>query len=1282
MVLLNLAAAVLAGDAVHAQVSDHIASAVDTSQTQALVNHHPLWAVPANDAGVVAANQPMENLTLVLARSPEQEQAFKQLLEDQQDAASPSYHKWLTAAEIGESFGLSDNDIASITGWLRSQGLHVNRVAPSRALIAFSGSAGDIGRAFQTELHHYQVHGEQRVSVASDPMIPVALAPAIKAVRGLYTIDERPFHRETRLQSDAPNFTITSGGVTYHFIAPSDFATIYDLPGAVTGAGTTIGIVSEARTNFADFANFRTLTGSTFGNPTEVVPTAFGGVDPGPAYTSPASCNTCGPLDAQGEATLDVLRSGSVAPGASLLSVVASSASGGVGVDAEYLIESTPVPAQVMTISFGACEAEAGGSGVDFWDTLFQQAAGEGISVFVSSGDSGASGCDTGFATPPANPVANSPNYICSSSYATCVGGTEFNDAGNPTSYWNASNGAGLSSALSYIPEGAWNEPLNSESQPQAAASGGGVSAYILTPSWQTGTGVPAARTGRYTPDVAFSGSSHDGYFACFAAGDGSCVSNSGSYPFVVFSGTSADAPAMAGVAALLGQKSGAAIGNINPAIYGMAASTPAAFHPVSVASSGVSNCSAATPSMCNNSAPGPTGLSGGQAGYLLGQTGGYSEVTGLGSLDVTQFIDNYTNSNSSKFTPTVTVSAQPSVTTAQSVSVEITVTGNGSTVPTGSVTISSGSYTSAAEALNIPGPGSNSVFIVIPSGGLALGTDTLTADYTSNSSTYFSAAGSTSITVTPATQTPTVTVTPSSSSITTTQSLQVTVTVSGGSGAPTPTGSVVLKSGTSSTWTATLSGGSASIIISAGVLALGTDTLAATYTPDANGAVTYSSATGSNSVNVTAATKTNPGLTWNPPGAITYGTALGAAQLDATANVPGTFAYSPAAGTVLTAGSQVLTVNFTPTDSTDYATATSIVTLIVNKTAPVVTWPTPAAITYGTALSVTQLDATANTPGTFVYAPGAGFVPFAGQKTLTVTFSPTDTVDYNTAAGSTTLTINKATPVLTWITPAAVSVGTTLSTAQLNATASVPGTFVYNPAAGTVMSTAGSTTLSAAFTPTDSTDNNNATGSVVLVVNAATPSTFSVGGTSVTAAPGANSGNTSTITLTPSGGFTGAVTLSAVVTQSPSGVQDPPTLSFGSTSPVSITGANAVTATLTVTTTAATVGANVLPAHPGSLRLAGGAALACVLLFWLPVRRRDRRNILGLYALLVALACGVSACGGSNSSSSSGGGGGGGGGGNSNPGTTAGSYIITVTGTSGSTSSTTTINLTITSAI
>jgi subtilase family serine protease len=655
-----------------------------------------------------------------------------------------------------------------------------------------------VGRAFGTELHYYKVSGKQLLSVSSDPTIPESLAPAIRSVRGLFTIEERPFHFAAPEEAIAPNLTISSGGTTYHFLAPDDFATIYDLPAGVTGAGTTIGIVAEARTDAADFNNFKSLTGSTFSNPTEVIPTAFGGVDPGPAYTAPQSCgSSCGLLDDQGEATLDVLRAGSVAPGASLLLVTASSASGGIGVDAQYFVQSNPVPAQVMSISFGACELAAGPSGVDFWDSLFQQAAGEGISVFVSSGDSGASGCDSAFTTPPASPYPNSPNYICSSSYATCVGGTEFNDSTNPSIYWNSNNGVGLASALSYIPEGAWNEPLTSGSTPEVAATGGGVSAYILTPSWQTGTGVPSARSGRYTPDVSFSASGHDGYFACFAAGSGSCVSGSGGTPFTVFSGTSAAAPGMAGVAALLNQQSRAAQGNLNPSLYAMAAGTPAAFHPVSVASSGVSNCTTATPSMCNNSIPGPTALSGGQAGYQLGQTGGYSLVAGLGSLDVAQFINGYTNTGSSKPTPTVTLLAQPTVTTAQSASILITVTGG--TPPTGTVTLYSGSYASAVTTLDIPGPGSNSVYIVIPSGALALGTDTLTASYTSTSLNYADASGSTTIVAT---------------------------------------------------------------------------------TP-----------------------KPVPTITWATPAAIVYGTALGATQLDATASVPGTFVYSPVAGTVFTAG-------------------------------------------------------------------------------------------------------------------------------------------------------------------------------------------------------------------------------------------------------------------------------------------------------------------------------------------------------------------------------------------
>src|SRR5271163_2609294 len=461
-----------------AQVANQVARPVETTKVVALPNHHPSWANSNNDLGLVPANSMLGQMTLVLSRSSAQELALEKLLSDQQNPASADYHHWLTPTEMGERFGLSQEDIVSVGSWLQSQGLNVSWVSPSRTFIGFNGTAADVGRAFQTEFHYYNVNGARRVSAASDPMIPEALVPSIKAVRGLYTIDDRPLHHARGGRSASPNFT--AGPCTY-FVAPADFATIYDLPGGLTGAGVTNGIVGISRTDFADFDNFRSLTRTTFANTTEIVPTALGGVDPGKGYTSPPAGGVS--VGGQSEATLDVTRVGSIAQAGSILLVVATSDSGGIAADAQYLVETQPVPAQIMSISFGACELEGGPSGVTFWDGLFQQAAAEGISVFVSSGDSGASGCDAPFTTPPANPPLNSPNYICSSSYATCVGGTEFNDTSNPSMYWSSTNGAGLSSALSYIPEGAWNEPLDPSSMaPIVAASGGGVSAVIATP--------------------------------------------------------------------------------------------------------------------------------------------------------------------------------------------------------------------------------------------------------------------------------------------------------------------------------------------------------------------------------------------------------------------------------------------------------------------------------------------------------------------------------------------------------------------------------------------------------------------------------------------------------------------------------------------------------------------------------------------------------------------------------------------------------------------------------
>jgi len=265
-------------------------------------------------------------------------------------------------------------------------------------------------------------------------------------------------------------------------------------------------------------------------------------------------------------------------------------------------------------------------------------------------------------------------------------------------------------------------------------------------------------------------------------------------------------------------------------------------------------------------------------------------------------------------------------------------------------------------------------------------------------------------------------------------------------------------------------------------VLTAGLQTLSVTFTP--TDSTDYSTATSTVQLTVN---KVAPVVTWATPVAIPYGTALSAAQLDASSTVAGTFVYTPAAGAVLTAGLQTLSVTFTPADSTDYSTATATVQLTVNKAAPVVTWATPVAIPYGTALSAVQLDAGSTVAGTFVYTPAAGAVLTAGLQTLSVTFTPTDSTDYSTATATVTLTVNKATPAIPWTTPAAIPYGTALSAAQLDASSTVAGTYVYSPAAGAVL-TAGLQTLSVTFTPTDSTDYSTATATVQLTVNMATP--------------------------------------------------------------------------------------------------------------------------------------------------------------------------------------------------
>jgi pseudomonalisin len=602
----------------------------------------PAWAKAPNQT----AEQPVDlakllGVSVLLSRDAAAESAFSQLVANQQNPMSPLYHHWLTPQQVGKLYGPTATDLAAVTSWLASQGLTVESTSPNGLIIRASGSMASVGGAFHTNFGMFADKGRQRLSAISAPSIPAALAPVIRSVHGLTQTQYEPHSRfsvhTARTLGVRP--LVDLGGGSYA-VLPNDFSVIYDIASiyAAGDQGATIGskpqhvaIIGKSRIVASDIANFEALAGLPSNQPNVVL----AGKDPGVATGSSVGYAS--------EATLDVDRVIGTAPGAQADLVISADTSTDDGVDIgiAYNIETLRDP--IMTISFGSCEAQNGSAEADYLNSEFQTAASEGISTFVSADDSGVAGCDTPFAavTSAETPQVASINVLCSSGYVTCVGGTQFSDQVNPSLYWASGNtNPGDESALSYIPEGAWNESStvngNGATVYQVAGGGGGVSAYIAKPSWQSGLGVPADGF-RDVPDVSFTAADHDGYLGCFAAGGGSCVSSSGGTQITVFSGTSAAAPGMAGIAALLNTKSGAAQGNLNPMLYRLAASTPAAFHDVTVASSGVSDCTAAIPSICNNSTPGQSSLTGGLAGYLVGT--GYDLATGLGSLDVAHFI-------------------------------------------------------------------------------------------------------------------------------------------------------------------------------------------------------------------------------------------------------------------------------------------------------------------------------------------------------------------------------------------------------------------------------------------------------------------------------------------------------------------------------------------------------------------------------------------------------------------------------------------------------------------
>jgi pseudomonalisin len=594
--LLLLAALNLSSHAQNAPMlarpRDRVAGVIDEQQRIILRgNHHPL-AQLKYDKGRVAASFRMSHMILTLKPDEAQQQALDELVYALHNPESPLYHLWLTPETYGQMFGVSDNDLAQVTNWLQQHGMTVDEVTPGRRAIVFSGNAAQVSAAFHTQIRNYRVNKESHHANASDPEIPETLADVVDGVVSLHDFHARPLHRP--LNRPATAYTSGSG----HYLSPSDFATIYNLATlyqqAINGSGQSIAIAGRININLSDVRLFR----SSFGLPANDPQIIVNGANPGIYDTNE-----------EVEAVLDVEWSGAVARNAAVKFVVSGStnASDGVYLSAQYIVSHNLAP--VMSLSFGLCEAALGSSGNSFMNNLWQQAAAQGITVLVSSGDSGAAGCDGSSATIATHGAGI--NGLCSTTYGVCVGGTQFNDTASPSLYWSPSNAAGTQgSALSYIPEKVWNE-----SGPSGLwSTGGGASTVYTKPTWQVGAGVPADKK-RDVPDVSLTAAGHDGYLIYMNGNLGSA------------GGTSAASPAFAGLMALVVQNSGARQGNPNPTFYSIAARQAAGgaavFHDIVAG---------------NNSVPGVTGFSAG-AGYDL--------ATGLGSVDGTMLVTHWADATS-----------------------------------------------------------------------------------------------------------------------------------------------------------------------------------------------------------------------------------------------------------------------------------------------------------------------------------------------------------------------------------------------------------------------------------------------------------------------------------------------------------------------------------------------------------------------------------------------------------------------------------------------------------
>ncbi len=757
----------------YAAVPDRITGTIGSSNGVALKGHVAHWATPQFDQGPVESSRTMR-VTMLFMPTTQQLATLKELIADQQDTTSPKYHQWLTAQQFGQQFGLSQGDIGKISSWLQAQGFKITYVAKGQDFLSFEGNAGQVERAFQTQIHNYRVNGKMHFGNATAPVIPAALGGIVGGFRGLHDFTPHPMLKQHA------NYTFTANGRTFTALAPGDIATIYDINPLyqmnpkIDGTGQNVAIAGQSDVYLADLVDFRaafglsTISGCTLDSTNSIIQAGSctsgnfemvtpNGADPG---LSPG---------ALGESDLDIETLSGVARGAKIVFVTSPASTGGVDTSVSWAVDNQLAP--VISYSYGLCEAFVTAPAIAAVDPEYMKADALGISFFAASGDAASATCDADNGTYPAI-LGPSVSYPASSAYLTGVGGTEFNEGSG--SYWNSSNGSDGGSAKSYIPELGWNETLvggsldGSGGGPSNCACGTGLTSVTDSqgtfqfeickaptaggfpkPSWQSG--VTPNDSVRDVPDISFSASNYnDPYIVCTPQSEiqgdpnvstSSCVSGITTALATynsAFGGTSASTPVAAGMTALLNQYLGTnGLGLVNPQIYKLYGTNPSAFHDILDGSSSttgdnsdnVVDCTPGTPSFTNWPAAlqcPPSGI----IGYPAGT--GYDLVTGLGSIDMNALFTAWAASTARTGSSVMLASsATGTVQPGANVTFTATVTPTAGTGTVSFSTVNNSVTTVLGTALlNVPYPATTTGTAVLSTTTLPGGSNSVTATY------------------------------------------------------------------------------------------------------------------------------------------------------------------------------------------------------------------------------------------------------------------------------------------------------------------------------------------------------------------------------------------------------------------------------------------------------------------------------------------------------------------------------------------------------------------------